>query len=367
MATITDRFEGRRQKLRQALRGKADGILITNVTNVSWLTGFTGDDSDFLLTRSQAVLISDSRFDAQIADECPDVEMIIRDRQTSLTKAAALAASGAKTPKIAYEASCVSVADFKRLQEHAARIEWVPVDGLTEELRAIKDAQEIEEVRQAVRMAEKGFSVLRATVQGDQTERQVASDLEHAMRRFGAKGGSFPIIVAVGPRAALPHARPTDMRINEADFTLVDWGAEGPGGYCSDLTRVVVTGRISPKLEKVYGVVLRAQQAGIEAVRPGARCCDVDAAARKIIEDAGFGKNFGHGLGHGVGLDIHEAPRRRDGIEATLRPGMIVTIEPGIYLPGWGGVRLEDDVLVTRSGHEVLTSLPKELEDATLR
>ena len=364
---MADRYEERRKKLLQAVRGKADGILVSGVSNVTWLTGFTGDASCLLLTNSRAVLVSDSRFDTQIDEECPGVEKHIRDRLTPLLKACAEVSAESKLRRLAFEAGSVTFADHQLLAEHATNIECIPTDGLVEELRAVKDAQEIEEIRKAARIAERGFVVLRATLEPDQTERQVAHDLEHAMRRFGGKGGSFPIIVAVGPRAALPHARPTDVRISEADFTLVDWGAEGPNGYRSDLTRIVVTGRVTAKLEKVYNVVLQAQRAGIEAVRPGARCCDVDAAARKVIQDAGYGKHFGHGLGHGVGLDIHELPRLRDGVDSTLKPGMIVTIEPGIYLPGWGGVRIEDDVLVTRNGHEVLTSVPKTLDDAVLR
>jgi Xaa-Pro aminopeptidase len=168
--------------------------------------------------------------------------------------------------------------------------------------------------------------------------------------------------VAVGSRAALPHANPTERRVGESQFTLIDWGAN-EGLYLSDLTRMVVIGKISPKLRKLYGVVLKAQLAGIQAIRPGATCESVDRAARSVIEKAGYGKQFGHGLGHGVGLEIHEAPRLAKGQSAILKPGMIVTVEPGVYLPDWGGIRIEDDVLITRSGHEVLTSVPKQLED----
>jgi Xaa-Pro aminopeptidase len=173
---------------------------------------------------------------------------------------------------------------------------------------------------------------------------------------------SFQTIVAVGPRAALPHARPTSRRIGESDFTLIDWGVN-EGLYVSDLTRVLARARISPKLRKLYGVVLKAQLAGIEAIRPGATCEEVDRVARGVIEKAGYGKEFGHGLGHGIGLEIHEAPRLAQGQPLELKPGMIVTVEPGIYFPDWGGIRIEDDVLVTRNGHEVLTSVPKELDE----
>lgn len=364
---MADRYADRRKKLLQAGRDLADGLLISNVTNVTWLTGFTGDATCLLLTKSRAILITDSRYDTQIDEECPGVEKHIRDRVTSLLKACGEVAAESKVRRLGFEGGSLTFSDHKTLAEHSGGIECVPTTGLVEDLRAIKDASEIGEIRHAARIAERGFAVLRATLQLDQTEREVAHNLEHAMRGFGGKGGSFPIIVAVGPRGALPHARPGDVRISEADFTLVDWGCEGPNGYRSDLTRMVVTGKVSPKFEKLYNLVLKAQLEGIAAVKPGARACDVDAAARKIIEDAGYGPNFGHGLGHGIGLDIHEMPRLRDGLETPLKPGMIVTVEPGVYLPGWGGIRIEDDVLVTKTGHEVLTSVPKRLEDAVLR
>jgi Xaa-Pro aminopeptidase len=198
------------------------------------------------------------------------------------------------------------------------------------------------------------------------SELQAAHLLENSMRQFGATVASFPPIVAVGPRAALPHARPTSAMISESDFVLVDWGASAASGYKSDLTRILVTGKISPKLEKVYGVVLKAQQAAIRSLRAGARCSEIDSVARRVIENAGFGKHFTHGLGHGIGLDIHEGPRLSAASDSELKPGMIVTVEPGIYLEGWGGVRIEDDCLLTRDGCEVLTSVPRELRQATV-
>jgi Xaa-Pro aminopeptidase len=204
--------------------------------------------------------------------------------------------------------------------------------------------------------------VVRAKLTPEMTELQVAAELEYQARQFGAKGLSFEAIVAVGTRAALPHARPTTRRIGEDDFTLIDWGVN-EGLYMSDLTRMVPTAKISPKLRKLYGVVLKAQLAGIEAIRPGVTCEEVDRAARSVIEKAGYGKQFGHGLGHGVGLEIHEAPRLAQGQTRELKPGMIITVEPGVYFPEWGGIRIEDDVLVTRTGHEVLTSVTKDLDE----
>ena len=182
------------------------------------------------------------------------------------------------------------------------------------------------------------------------------------MRLFGAAGCSFPTIVAAGPRGALPHARATGSPIGGHAAVLIDWGASGRL-YKSDLTRVLVTGKISPKLQRLYGLVLNAQEQAIAAIRPGALTCDVDQVARQIIAEAGFARAFGHGLGHGIGLEIHEGPRLAANTTVVLKAGMVVTVEPGIYLPGWGGIRIEDDVLVTRTGHEVLTRVPKRWEE----
>jgi Xaa-Pro aminopeptidase len=197
----------------------------------------------------------------------------------------------------------------------------------------------------------------------EKTEKEVADELEHQIRLYGGKACSFPPIVAVGARAALPHARPTDQKIGAGDFVLVDWGADA-GPYKSDLTRVLVTGKIPPKLERIYRVVLSAQDAAIAQIRPGLACHEIDQVARAVITKAGFGANFGHGLGHGIGLEIHEAPRLAAADHLKLEAGMVVTVEPGIYLPAWGGVRIEDDVLVTKGGCQVLTTLPKSWEDA---
>jgi Xaa-Pro aminopeptidase len=241
-------------------------------------------------------------------------------------------------------------------------VRLVDTENLVERLRTVKDKDEIEATRLAGQQARRAFDVVRAGLTPTMTELDVAAELEYQARRFGAKSLSFPPIVAVGPRGALPHATPTRRQLSESDFTLVDWGANS-GLYLSDLTRMVVTGRISPKFRKLYGVVLQAQLAAIDAIRPGKTGEQIDSVARKIIQRAGLGKAFGHGLGHGTGLEIHEAPRMAIGQKTKLRPGMIVTVEPGVYLPGWGGVRIEDDVLVTRTGHEVLTDVPKQLED----
>ncbi len=361
------RYEARRDRLRRRFRAAGtDALLVTSCTNVTYLTGFSGDDSFLLLAEEGEVVLSDSRYTTQLEQECPGLDLAIRKPEVPMHESVAGVVRAARVRRLGVEAGSMTLALYQALAGQLSRVELVPTAALVERLRMVKDREEIARIRVAVRQAERGFEVIRAALRGGQTELDVAADLEHQLRKFGSAGCSFPSIVAVGPRAALPHATPTGQLMSAADFVLVDWGAS-EGQYVSDLTRLVVTGKISAKLHRIYGVVLKAQLAAIGAIRPGVRCGQVDRTARAVIARAGFGKAFGHGLGHGIGLEVHEAPRLRRNEETELKPGMIVTVEPGIYLPGWGGVRIEDDVLVTRSGHEVLTSTPKQLEQCVVR
>ena len=356
------RFAKRRDKLRSQLRkAKLDALLVTNFTNVSYLTGFSGDDSYLLVTAKHCIVLSDERYTTQLEEECPDLELEIRGPGKKMLSSVAKVVSRLKAKLLGFESTSMTVSLHSALEAALTKSELVPAAGWIEQLRMVKDRDEIDRTRVACDMARRAFEVVRATLLPEMTELQVAADLEYQARRFGGKCMSFPSIVAVGPRSALPHASPTSQRLEADDFLLIDWGVN-EGLYMSDLTRILVTGKISPKLRKVYGLVLKAQLAGIKAIRPGVTCEAVDKVARDVIAKAGYGKQFGHGLGHGTGLEIHEAPRLSGGQETVLKPGMIVTVEPGIYLPGWGGVRIEDDILVTRSGHEVLTSVPKELD-----
>jgi len=359
-------FELRRGKLRKSIgKSQADALLVTKPINVTYITGFTGDDSYLLVTAKGETLVSDPRYTTQLEEECPSVKREIYGPGQKILPTVARLAERLKIKRLGIEANSATVAMERNLAKALPKVELVPTDGLVEQLREVKDAGEIEQTRVACRVAQRAFEAARALMTLEMTELDVAAELEYQARRFGAKALSFPAIVAVGARAALPHANPTSRRLKESDFVLIDWGVNA-GLYMSDLTRIVVTGRISPKLRKVYGVVLKAQLAAIDAIAPGVACEQVDRVARSIISKAGFGRAFGHGLGHGTGLEIHEAPRLAVGQKTKLQPGMIVTVEPGIYLPDWGGVRIEDDVLVTRTGHEVLTDVPKELNECVL-
>lgn len=359
-------FHARRDRLRRVLRReKVDALLVTNFTNVTYLTGFTGDDSFLLVTLDDALLVTDMRYDDQLGEECPDLPLMVRGPGDRMAPAVAGAIADAGIERLGVEAAAMTLALQASLAKQASSLEMHPIDSAVEGLRLVKDKDEIDEIRLAAYQARKAFDVIRAGLTPEATENQVAADLEYQARRFGAKGLSFPPIVAVGPRGALPHATPTDRKIGASDFTLIDWGANA-GLYVSDLTRMVITGKVSARFRKLYDLVLEAQKAAIEAIKPGVLCKDVDAVARDIITAGGHGKRFGHGLGHGIGLEVHEGPRLSSSDDTKLKAGMVVTVEPGVYLPGWGGIRIEDDVLVTSNGYELLTDVPKELDDCVV-
>lgn len=359
------RFHQRRTKLARAVRvSGCDAILVTDFTNVTYLTGFTGDDSYLLVGPDVELIVSDSRYSEQLEEECPGLDIVQRPPGASIVPTVARAIKQAHVSRLAVESQSMTLALRDSLAAELPQVALMPSEGLVQQMREIKDRAEITEIRQAVELAEKAFQVVRATLVPGQSEREIAFELENQIRRFGGAGCGFPPIVAVGAHAALPHARPGEQLVSNGKLLLIDWGATARL-YRSDLTRVLVTGKISPKFQRIYEVVRKAQQKAIDAIRPGAMVNQIDAAARKVIAQAGYGKQFGHGLGHGFGLEIHEPPWLTGDVTRNrpLRAGMVVTVEPGIYLPGQGGVRIEDDILVTRDGHEVLSHLPKQLED----
>jgi Xaa-Pro aminopeptidase len=362
----------RRDRLREVLRAEnLDALLISTPCNVTYLTGFSGESTYLVLGRDRTLLVSDGRFTEQIAEECPGMEAYIRPPSQPLALAAAEVFNKLGLRSVGFESAHLTVADFESLTELAATVAWKGNRERVQQLRAVKDAYEIGQIREAVDMAQRAFAMFRAMLQPGDREKDLSDALESYVRRAGGRGTSFPSIVAVGERAALPHAPPTDRPVTQNDLLLVDWGASGRF-YKSDLTRVLVPRKNSAfsrsaagkdffaKLEAVYPVVLRAQERALRAIRPGVVASDLDAEARTVIGEAGFGQFFTHSLGHGLGLEVHEAPMLKPGSSAVLQPGMVVTIEPGIYLPGWGGVRIEDDVLITPEGGEVLTSVPRD-------
>ena len=370
---MNEPFAIRREKLlAQLLQEDVKGFLVSNPTNVSYLTGFSGDSSFLLLSNEEAVLISDGRYTTQMEEECPDLDAHIRPPAQPIHEASAELIQGKGLASLAVESQHLTLAGFEVLKEKAPSVDWNFTSGWVEQIRMVKDETELQQIKDAIWIAERALSMFLPMLKGDDTEKDLADRMESYIRLVGGKCTSFPPITAVGDRAALPHATPTNKKVQESDLLLVDWGADG-GNYKSDLTRVFVPRRkfsssstnksFTDELQKIYNVVLAAQTEAIRALRPGVLSGDVDAAARKVITDAGYGKQFNHSLGHGIGRDIHEGPMLRSGTKTEMLPGMVVTIEPGIYLPGWGGVRIEDDVLVTPDGCEVLSSVPKAFDE----
>jgi Xaa-Pro aminopeptidase len=363
----------RRENVRRSLAEEGlEAVLVSQPLNVTYLTGFTGESSFLILGRDQAVLVSDPRFTEQIVEECPGLDAFIRPPTQTLQQATAEVLAKLGLRDVGFESGHLTVADLEFLREQCQAVQWKGGRDRVERWRAVKDESEVAAIREAVAIAERAFLVFRALLRGDDREKDLSDAMEAYVRRCGGTCTSFPTIVAAGARAALPHAPPTARAVGDAPMLLVDWGASG-ALYKSDLTRVLVPRKTfplsppaelttpPPRLEEVYEVVLRAQQSAIDRVRPGATGHEVDAAARSMIAAAGYGHCFGHGTGHGIGLQVHEAPALRPTSEVVLQPGMVVTVEPGVYLPGWGGVRIEDDVLVTADGCEVLTrGVPKE-------
>jgi Xaa-Pro aminopeptidase len=371
-----DFFASRRERLARLLPEEGvDVLLITNPVNVTYLTGFSGDSSVLVLARDRVVLVSDPRYTVQIDEECPDLPMHIRSPSQKLPEALAGVLNHLGGRLIGFESGAVTVAELETLKGLAPTLDWKGATDRVEKLRLVKDASEVEQIRGAIAVAERAFTVFRALLRPDDCEKDLCDSLEYYVRRAGGTGTAFPSIIAVGERAALPHAPPTTRAVSTGDHLLVDWGANGPF-YKSDLTRVLDTrttaafattnasskGSPASRLEEIYPIVLRAQEAARRAVRPGVQAQTIDAAARGVIADAGFGDCFGHGLGHGIGLQVHEGPAIRPKSETVIEAGMVFTLEPGIYLPDWGGVRIEDDVLVTPDGCEVLTHVPRELD-----
>ena len=336
----------------------AEALLILKTENRRYVTGFTGSAGLALITPSEAFLAVDFRYEQQAADEAPDWTVLRGGRDP--LKALGAAVGGRALRTIGFEAEFVPYAQVLRLREKLAPAELVPLDTV-DRLRWVKDAEELAAISRAVEIADQGFAHILGVLRPGVSERAVAFELETFMRRAGADGVAFDSVVASGPRSALPHGRATDRVMARGDLVTLDFGALC-GGYCSDCTRTIVLGRADDRQRQVYDIVLDAQRHALAMMRPGMPCRAVDEGARSVIAAAGFGEAFGHSLGHGLGLEVHEGPRLSPQEDAVLEPGMVVTVEPGIYLPGWGGVRIEDDVVVTAEGCRILTRAPKELQ-----
>ena len=342
---------------RVAGRLEVDALLITDLVNLRYVTGFTGSNGMAIVGRDIRRFLTDFRYVEQAAQQ---VEGFDREQAPQDFDGALKEGWPTGSFRLGFEDQHVSVRRHARLREVLPdRIELVAAGGIVEDLRAVKEPDEVERIAAAARLADEVYGMLRSDGLVGRTEREVAFALETEMRRRGAEP-SFSSIVASGPRGALPHAVPTEEAIPRGTLVTLDIGAR-LDGYCSDCTRTWATGELPDDLAEAYELVRRAQGEALDAVRPGPEGREVDAVAREIIEAAGHGEHFGHGLGHGVGLEVHEGPRLSKTGEARLVAGNVVTVEPGVYLPGRGGVRIEDLVVVTEDGRQVLSGTGKEL------
>jgi Xaa-Pro aminopeptidase len=332
-----------------------DAFLVTGLTNVRYLTGFSGSNGQVFVTPNEAYFFSDGRYAARAADLVEGAEIEIYSARL-IEVLGPRVASGSR---VGIEAETMTLAERDDLAERLDGVTLIGTKNLVEGLRRVKDADEVAALREAISIADAAFSWLLTHLGPGRSEREIALELEIWMRQHGADEISFDPIVGTGELAAHIHHSPSDRPAEKGDLVLLDFGSR-KDGYCSDMTRTVVLGPASDRQREIYDLVLAAQEAGIQAMEPGATGVAVDAAARTVIEGAGHAEHFGHGLGHGVGLDIHEAPKLHRISEDTLVVDDVVTVEPGVYLPGWGGVRIEDCVLVTEGGREVLGSAPKD-------
>lgn len=345
-------------RLRALLRRSGvDAFLILDLKNIRYLTGFSGSDGALLVGAGKPILLVDGRYTTQAAREAPGARVVLySDKASGIADALAAGGYG----QVGFEPSVMTVELFASLKRKAKKVRWKPLPSELGSIRAVKDPEEIAHIRRAIRIATGALTSTLAGIRPGVCELDIAVELEYEMRKKGAEAPAFDTIIASGPNSALPHARPGRRKLRSGDFVVVDFGAVS-SGYHSDETCTFAVGRTGRRQERLYALVKEAHDRALEAVRPGVLCRDVDAAARAVIEKAGYGPLFSHGTGHGLGLDIHEAPRLSALSEAVLEEGMVVTVEPGIYLPGFGGIRIEVAVLVEKRGGRVLTEFSKEL------
>jgi Xaa-Pro aminopeptidase len=338
-----------------------DGLLLASLANVRYLTGFSGSNAlVFVSQRGAVTLITDFRYQTQVMDEVGSVARVLIAQNSLWTELWSFLPSVPSLEVVGFESAHLLHRDFERLLSEGARWQWRPSRDLVEALRERKDPGEVALIEVAARMATDALRATLPQIRVGQKETEIAGLLEKALRDAGSEGFPFPTIVASGPRSALPHARSSVRTVNAGDFLLLDFGAVHEG-YCSDITRTVVLGRASEAQRVVYDAVRSAQEKACGEVRAGMRGREADAIARDYLKAAGLAEEFGHSLGHGIGLEVHEGPRLASSADAILPLDAVVTVEPGVYRAGWGGVRIEDDVLLSAAGPRRLTDFTREL------
>ncbi|NLI91866.1 MAG: aminopeptidase P family protein [Peptococcaceae bacterium] len=343
-------------KLRQAMtENELPAVLITSSPNVFYFSGFTGTNGTLFITMDRKYLLTDFRYIEQAEKEANGFEVIRVDSEPSVE----IGKLSEGLQSIGIEENTLSWAEYRRFKEAAGNCRLADASEIFNRLREVKDPAEIEILRKAIRITDEAFAMILDRLKPGVQEEEIALELEFSLRRLGASGRSFDYIVASGGRSALPHGVASSKKIIAGEAVTLDFGAKYQW-YCSDMTRTVFIGQPEAKYRELYRIVLEAQEAAIQALKPGMTGKEADAVARDVIGKAGYGDFFGHGLGHSLGLEIHETPRLNTRENKVLEPGMILTVEPGIYLPGWGGVRIEDVILVTNFGAEVLTQASKQ-------
>lgn len=357
--STADPHPARQERLRALLASKRfDGLLVSGLANIAYLTGFRGSAGLALFAPERGILWVDPRYTLQAQELARGVEVI--EERRGLLKAAARWLGGSKIRRLGYEASHLTCEEFARLRRQTRPgVRLSPAGELVEELRVAKDAGEIEKIRGAARLTSAVFDKLLPRVRPGARECDLAAEIEYQMRRLGAEGAAFETIVASGPRGALPHARASSKSLQENELVILDLGAI-LSGYAADMTRTVFLGSPNRAVRRLYAAVKEAERRAVAAAQVAARCGDVDAAARSSLRRQGLARYFTHSTGHGVGLEIHERPRLARGEKTRLVAGSAITAEPGVYIPGMGGIRIEDTVLVTPEGPEILTPASKE-------
>ncbi|MBI3911013.1 MAG: aminopeptidase P family protein [Armatimonadetes bacterium] len=335
-------------------------MLITRPQNVGYLTGFTGSTAALVVTAAEAVFITDARYVEQARAECAPLPVVPTQTGHTYGEKIAEVAHGMGITTLGLESDYLTLRDFDKLREELEGIALRPEAELVSGLRVVKDAGEIERIRRACALVDATFEHILTLVHPGVRERDLAIEIECFMKKRGAEREGFDTIVASGVRAALPHGRASNKPIEAGDLVIFDFGAT-LNSYSSDLTRTMVVGQASERQRDIYAIVREAQAAAIAAIRPGVEAKQVDATARDLIAARGYGEQFGHGLGHSLGREVHDGPGLSPRSEFKLEAGMVFTVEPGIYIQGWGGVRIEDDVVVTKHGCDVLTTSPREL------
>lgn len=334
-----------------------DALLVTSSYNLRYMTGFTGSSGVALITKDDACFITDFRYTEQASEQVKGYTVV--EREQSMEAEVHKELQKRNIQSLAFEEDYVSFAKYQQYN-HLFNIRLVPISGFIEKLRVTKDADEIKVIREAANIADETYHHIIEFIRPGMKEIDVANELEMHMRSLGATSSSFDIIVASGYRSALPHGVASNKVIEKGELVTMDFGALY-NGYISDITRTVAIGDISDELREIYDVVLEAQKLGVEHIRPGMTGKEADALTRDYITEKGYGKYFGHSTGHGIGLEVHEEPGLSSASDTVLAPGMVVTVEPGIYIPSVGGCRIEDDLIITETGNERLTTSTKEL------